>query len=136
MDDTRLVHYESTHTLDDTPTDDLDIVSGMYWDTQSLKNFTECPDEKRPLLLCEYCHAMGNGPGDLEEYHDIFFGHERFIGGLVWEWCDHALPQGKAADGRIKYGYGGDFKERHNDGNFCMVVFVIPTERLTQACWR
>ncbi|MBP0955830.1 MAG: glycoside hydrolase family 2 [Oscillospiraceae bacterium] len=126
LDDTRLVHYESTHTLDNTPTDDLDMVSGMYWDIKGMLDFLEKPDEKRPLILCEYCHAMGNGPGDLEEYHDVFFSSERYIGGLVWEWCDHALPQGKTSDGKIKYGYGGDFGERHNDGNFCMDGLCYP----------
>ncbi|MDY3793187.1 MAG: glycoside hydrolase family 2 TIM barrel-domain containing protein [Oscillospiraceae bacterium] len=129
LDDTRLVHYESTHTLDNTPNDDLDIVSGMYWETKGLLGFLENPDEKRPLIMCEYCHAMGNGPGDLEEYHDVFFSNERFIGGLVWEWCDHALPQGKTADGKIQYGYGGDFGERHNDGNFCMDGLCYPDRK-------
>lgn len=126
LDDTRLVHYESTHTLDNTPTEDLDMVSGMYWEPKGLLGFLENPDEKRPLILCEYCHAMGNGPGDLEEYHDVFFSNERFIGGLVWEWCDHALPQGETSDGKTKYGYGGDFGERHNDGNFCMDGLCYP----------
>lgn len=129
LDDTRLVHYESTHSLYSTPTDDLDMVSGMYWEPKGMADFLEKPDEKRPLILCEYCHAMGNGPGDLEEYHEIFFSNERYIGGLVWEWCDHALPRGKTADGKIKYGYGGDFGERHNDGNFCMDGLCYPDRR-------
>ncbi|MGN0622339.1 MAG: glycoside hydrolase family 2 TIM barrel-domain containing protein [Oscillospiraceae bacterium] len=129
LDDTRLVHYESTHSLDNTPTDDLDMVSGMYWEPKGLVGFLENPEEKRPLILCEYCHAMGNGPGDLEEYHDIFYSSERFIGGLVWEWCDHALPQGETCQGKIKYGYGGDFGERHNDGNFCMDGLCYPDRR-------
>lgn len=126
LDDTRLVHYESTHSLDNTPNDDLDMVSGMYWEPKSMREFLEKPEEKRPLLQCEYCHAMGNGPGDLEEYHEIFYSDERFIGGLVWEWCDHSFPLGKTDDGKIKYGYGGDFGERHNDGNFCMDGLCYP----------
>lgn len=129
IDDTRLVHYESTYTLDNTPNDVLDIVSGMYWEPKGMLGFLENAEEKRPLLLCEYCHAMGNGPGDLEEYHNIFFNNERMIGGLVWEWCDHALPDGEAADGRVKYRYGGDFGERHNDGNFCMDGLCYPDRR-------
>lgn len=72
---------------------------------------------------------MGNGPGDLEEYHDVFYSSDRLIGGLVWEWCDHALPQGETSDGKIKYGYGGDFGERHNDGNFCMDGLCYPDRR-------
>ncbi|MGN1102827.1 MAG: glycoside hydrolase family 2 TIM barrel-domain containing protein [Huintestinicola sp.] len=129
LDDTRLVHYESTHALDNTPTDELDMVSGMYWEPKGMIGYLENLDEKRPLILCEYCHAMGNGPGDLEEYHDVFFSNERFIGGLVWEWCDHALPQGETSDGKTKYGYGGDFGERHNDGNFCMDGLCYPDRK-------
>ncbi|MGN1090768.1 MAG: glycoside hydrolase family 2 TIM barrel-domain containing protein, partial [Huintestinicola sp.] len=126
LDDTRLVHYESTHKLDATPTDVLDMVSGMYWEPKGMMEFLEKEDEKRPLLLCEYCHAMGNGPGDLEAYRNTFYSSDRFIGGLVWEWCDHTVIQGKTEDGKVKYGYGGDFGERHNDGNFCMDGLCYP----------
>lgn len=125
LDDTRLLHYESTHRLDDTPTDILDVVSGMYWDTKEMAGFLEKQDEHRPFVLCEYCHAMGNGPGDLENYHNAFYSSPRFCGGFVWEWCDHTVPQG-VADGRVKYGYGGDFGEKHNDSNFCMDGLVYP----------
>lgn len=126
IDDTRLVHYESTHKLDDTSDDVLDVVSGMYWDSKGMLDFINKPDEKRPFVLCEYCHAMGNGPGDLEDYHNLFYSNERFYGGFVWEWCDHAFPQGVTDGGKIKYGYGGDFNEKHNDGNFCMDGLVYP----------
>jgi len=126
LDDTRLLHYESTHKLDDTPNDILDVVSGMYWEPKGMRGFLEDPEEKRPLVLCEYCHAMGNGPGDLEDYHEVFYSHERFCGGFVWEWSDHACPLGTTDDGRVKYGYGGDFGEKHNDGNFCMDALTYP----------
>lgn len=126
LDDTRLLHYESTHKLDGTPHNILDVVSGMYWEPKGMFGFLENPEEKRPLVLCEYCHAMGNGPGDLEDYHEIFYSNERFCGGFIWEWSDHAFPIGKTADGRTKYGYGGDFNERHNDGNFCMDALTYP----------
>ena len=126
LDDTRLVHYESTHCLDGTSDSVLDVVSGMYWDLNGLKGYLEKPEENRPLVQCEYCHAMGNGPGDLEDYHNVFYSNERFCGGFVWEWCDHSVPLGKTAEGKIKYGYGGDFGERHNDSNFCMDGLVYP----------
>lgn len=119
LDGTRLLHYESTHRLDDTPDDILDLVSEMYTAPADMRKYLEGGD-KRPFLLCEYCHAMGNGPGDLEDYRDTFYSDERFCGGFVWEWCDHTVPLGRTPDGRVKYGYGGDFGERHNDGNFCM----------------
>ncbi len=126
MDDTRLVHYESTHKLDDTSDEKLDVVSVMYASLEDMQKFLEKEEEKRPYLLCEYSHAMGNGPGDLEDYHEVFYSHERFCGGFVWEWCDHGFFLGQAKDGKEKYGYGGDFGERHNDGNFCMDGLVYP----------
>ncbi|MBQ5334227.1 MAG: glycoside hydrolase family 2 [Oscillospiraceae bacterium] len=126
LDDTRLLHYESTHKLDNTSDEVLDVVSEMYTSIEDMMKFLEKEDEKRPFILCEYCHAMGNGPGDLEDYHNAFYSHERFCGGFVWEWSDHACPLGETDDGRKKYGYGGDFGERHNDGNFCMDALTYP----------
>lgn len=127
MDDTRLVHYESTHHLDETPNDILDMVSQMYTPPEVMPEILA--KDPRPFILCEYCHAMGNGPGDLETYRDVFYSNDRFVGGLVWEWCDHTVPLGKTEDGKIKYGYGGDFGERHNDGNFCMDGLCYPDRR-------
>ena len=126
LDETRLLHYESIHKLDDTSDEILDVVSRMYTSPEDMKRFLEDADETRPFILCEYCHAMGNGPGDLEDYHEVFHSHERFCGGFVWEWSDHAFVLGKTDDGRIKYGYGGDFGEPHNDGNFCMDALTYP----------
>ncbi len=124
MDDTRLVHYESLHHMDATSNAVLDVVSQMYTAPWDMNGWLE--RDERPFLLCEYCHAMGNGPGDLEDYHEMFHSNERFCGGFVWEWCDHGLPVGTTEDGQVKYGYGGDFGERHNDGNFCMDGLVYP----------
>ena len=129
MDDTRPVHYESMHHLDDTPDDVLDMVSQMYPSPDNMREFLKNKKEKRPFILCEYCHSMGNGPGDLEDYRDVFYSNERYAGGLIWEWCDHSVPIGETEDGRIKYGYGGDFGERHNDGNFCMDGLCYPDRR-------
>lgn len=124
LDPTRPVHYESIHRLDDIEDDVLDVVSRMYTAPQDMWGFIV--NDSRPFVLCEYCHAMGNGPGDLEDYRNIFYSSDRFMGGFVWEWCDHSVPIGKTEDGRIKYGYGGDFGERHNDGNFCMDGLCYP----------
>lgn len=126
LDNTRLLHYESTYKLDDTSDEILDVVSEMYTSPEDMMKFLEKEDEKRPFILCEYCHAMGNGPGDLEDYHSIFYSNERFCGGFVWEWSDHACPLGVTEDGRVKYGYGGDFGEKHNDRNFCMDALTYP----------
>ncbi len=126
MDSTRPVHYESTHKLDDTSDDVLDVVSEMYTSPADIIKFLQKEDEKRPFILCEYCHAMGNGPGDLEDYHELFMSSDRLCGGLVWEWADHGVILGKDRDGKIKYGYGGDSGERHDDGNFCMDALCYP----------
>lgn len=126
LDDTRLLHYESTHRLDETSDAVLDVVSEMYTSPEGMQKFLENEDEKRPFILCEYCHAMGNGPGDLEDYHNAFHSSERFCGGFVWEWSDHAVILGTTEDGKVKYGYGGDSGERHNDGNFCMDALTYP----------
>ena len=124
LDPTRPVHYESVHKIDDTEDDIFDVVSRMYTAPQDMWGFIV--NDSRPFLLCEYCHAMGNGPGDLEDYRNIFYSSDRFLGGFVWEWCDHSVPLGKTDDGRIMYGYGGDFGERHNDGNFCLDGLCYP----------
>jgi beta-galactosidase len=129
FDNTRLVHYESVHKLDDTSDAILDVVSRMYTSPADMLKFLEDAKETRPFVLCEYCHAMGNGPGDLEDYYNAFHASERFCGGFVWEWCDHGLPLGITADGKVKYGYGGDFNERHHDNNFCMDGLVYPNRR-------
>ena len=124
-DKTRLVHFESRHKIDDTP-DIFDFVSDMYMSVDRLHEFLKNENETRPLMLCEYCHAMGNGPGDLEDYHEVFHSSERLCGGFIWEWCDHSVILGIAENGKTKYGYGGDFDERHNDGNFCMDGLLYP----------
>ena len=80
----------------------------------------------KPFLLIEYCHAMGNGPGDLEDYFQIINQYDQLCGGFVWEWCDHGVYQGQAANGKEKYFYGGDFGEEVHDGNFCMDGLVYP----------
>lgn len=126
IDPTRLVHYESVASLEKTPYDDLDVLSAMYWSTDVIRKFMSGKNEKRPFILCEYCHAMGNGPGDLEEYHDLFMENDRLCGGLIWEWSDHAVILGKTEDGKVKYGYGGDSGEKHDDGNFCMDGLCYP----------
>ena len=70
--------------------------------------------------MCEYCHAMGNGPGDLEDYFELIHSEEKMCGGFIWEWCDHAIDMGKSIEGKKKYAYGGDHNEYPHDGNFCM----------------
>lgn len=129
LDGTRPVHYESFHNQTGITEQAFDFVSRMYPSVDDWEKMTQTADDNQALILCEYCHAMGNGPGDLEDYHKLFHSSPRFAGGLIWEWCDHSLPLGKTADGSDMYGYGGDWGERHNDGNFCCDGLVYPDRR-------
>ena len=116
------VHYEGAIR---TPRHAYDVVSEMYTHPDQLmriKNRTRGPVYKgKPFYLCEYCHAMGVGPGSLEDYWDIFYSDDIFMGGCIWEWADHAV---KHEDGT--YTYGGDHGERIHDGNFCVDGLVYP----------
>lgn len=131
-DPTRLVHYQSMHEIDGAEKADdseavLDVVSTMYTSSEWMKNdFLKKENEKRPLVLCEYCHAMGNGPGDLEDYWQVIYSNDRFSGGFIWEWCDHGIKIGEDSNGKAKYAYGGDFNEPRHDGNFCIDGLVYP----------
>lgn len=81
--------------------------------------------KKGPFLLCEYAHAMGNGPGNLKEYWDVIYKYPRLLGGCVWEWADHGILT-KTPDGKEYYAYGGDFGDEPNDGNFCIDGLLFP----------
>ncbi|MBD3917599.1 DUF4981 domain-containing protein [Paenibacillus sp. PR3] len=131
-DPTRLVHYQSMHELEgEEKADDseavLDVVSTMYSSSEWMQNdFLNNENEKRPFLLCEYSHAMGNSSGDLEDYWKVIYSNDRFGGGFIWEWCDHGIEIGKDSNGKAKYAYGGDFNEARHDGNFCIDGLVYP----------
>ncbi len=128
FDKTRLTHYESAiYTDSDRKYDysDIDIYSRMYPSLTNIDEyFAKGPD--KPYVMCEYSHAMGNGPGDLEDYFTSIQKYDGFCGGFVWEWCDHAIYKGKTADGRDMFWYGGDHGEFPHDGNFCMDGLVYP----------
>ena len=79
----------------------------------------------KPFFLCEYAHAMGNGPGGLTEYWDAFWQYDRLIGGCVWEWLDHGIRT-TTPDGRAYFGYGGDFGDQPHDGNFVCDGLLFP----------
>lgn len=125
----RLTHYESeyAHPKDEAvDVSVLDVYSRMYPSLQEIENYFTEGKDKRPFILCEYIHAMGNGPGDAEDYEELFARYPGFVGGFVWEWCDHAVYMGKTPEGKKKYFYGGDFGEFPHDGNFCMDGLVYP----------
>ncbi|PWL44819.1 MAG: beta-galactosidase [Clostridiales bacterium] len=130
-DDTRPTHYESYFYLPDgldkpLDTQNIDLHSRMYPTIEESIDYLEDKTKTRPMILCEYVHAMGNGPGDIEDYYQKLFPYDNFCGGFVWEWCDHAVYMGRTPDGRKKYYYGGDFGEFPHDGNFCMDGLVYP----------
>nr|MBR4279659.1 DUF4981 domain-containing protein [Clostridia bacterium] len=130
-DPTRLIHYESIHLLQGAPVpnnsvDTLDMYSKMYPGLQEIREYLTRPFETRPYFLCEYCHAMGNGPGDLEAYWQLIYAEPRLMGGCIWEWCDHGIQVGVQENGQPMYNYGGDFNEPDHDGNFCVDGLVFP----------
>ena len=127
-DPTRLTHYESS-TWDHSNRFDksmLDLYSRMYATTEEVDSYFAEEGPKKPFIQCEFVHAMGNGPGDIEDYYQQIMKYDGFCGGFVWEWCDHAINQGVAENGKTMYGYGGDFGEYPHDGNFCMDGLVYP----------
>lgn len=128
LDPDRLIHYEGEWGNNAGDNDKyLKIHSRMYPDTEWLKQelANKESEDQRPVILCEYAHAMGNGPGDLKDYWDIFSANERSAGGFVWEWCDHTVAC-KNKDGVEFEAYGGDFGDKPNDGNFCVDGLVFP----------
>lgn len=127
-DPTRLTQYESARYRNYDITYDysnLDLYSRMYPSLSEIEEYLE-KDGSKPFLLVEYCHSMGNGPGDFEDYFQMIQKHDRMCGGFVWEWCDHAIDKGPAPNGKQMYFYGGDHGETVHDGNFCMDGLVYP----------
>lgn len=126
-DNTRLVHYEGAagHYKGELKVDCLDMESRMYSSVEYIEEYAVNEDNKKPLFLCEYSHAMGNGPGDLKDYWDIINKYPKLMGGCVWEWCDHGIKT-NTIDGKEFYAYGGDFGDHPNDGNFCLDGLVYP----------
>ncbi|GIZ36647.1 hypothetical protein CKM354_000011600 [Cercospora kikuchii] len=113
-DPTRLVHYEP-----DLEAKHVDMHSRMYPEISDIIKFAEDKKSDKPLVLCEYIHAMGTGPGNIKEYIDAFYKYPSLQGGWVWEWANHGLLT-KTKDGKEFYGYGGDFGDFPNDYNFVM----------------
>ncbi|MCC6446294.1 MAG: DUF4981 domain-containing protein [Armatimonadetes bacterium] len=123
-DPTRPVHYCEAWNGSD-PSSVTDIVSCMYPTIERLNAEGEGKSGSRPFFMCEYAHAMGNGPGNLKEYWETIRAHRQLIGGCVWEWCDHGILQ-ETVEGVHYYAYGGDFGEYPHDGNFCIDGMVFP----------
>ena len=121
LDRSRLIHYES-----DAKADIADVYSTMYTRLDGMVRIAEGNDAHgKPHILCEYGHSMGNGPGNLREYQDLFEKYPRLQGGFIWEWYDHGLKEvGK--EGQTIYCYGGDYGDKPNNGNFCIDGLLRP----------
>ena len=127
-DSSRLVHYEGSIHPDPARESDrsfIDVGSYMYPTFAAIEEYFADADAK-PLVLCEYIHAMGNSTGDAEDYWQVMERYPGLCGGFVWEWCDHAVELRRDEEGRPCYGYGGDFGEVLHDGNFCVDGLVSP----------
>ena len=130
-DPSRLVHYENAifqHSAHQNDTSNLDFHSEMYTSTEELDAYFADTQNQKPYLFCEYLHAMGNSCGDTEDYFQAMERHAGACGGFVWEWCNHSpyLPNSN------RMGYGGDFNDTPNDGNFC-ADGLVTADRQTQS---
>lgn len=127
-DPSRITQYESARYRNYDVVynyDHLDIYSRMYPSLDEIREYLK-DDASKPFLLVEYCHSMGNGPGDFEDYFELIHKNDLMCGGFVWEWCDHAIYKGKDKNGKDMYYYGGDHGESVHDLNFCMDGLVYP----------
>ena len=128
FDPDRITQYESARYRNYDEIYDysnLDVYSRMYPALSEIQEYLD-KDGSKPFLLVEYCHSMGNGPGDFEDYFKMIQDNDKMCGGFVWEWCDHAIAHGTAENGKTIYAYGGDHGEEIHDGNFCMDGLVYP----------
>lgn len=126
-DPTRLVHYE-----EDRDASIADVYSTMYTRHKALEDLGRDTTRKKPHVVCEYAHAMGNGPGGLKEYWEIFERYPRLQGGFIWEWIDHGIKK-YDREGKSCFTYGGDYGDYPNSGAFCCDGLVQADRRPTPA---
>ena len=132
-DPSRPVHYEDhldRYGPDRRPSR-FDIISDMYASHEDMKDYHEM-DTNRPVILCEYVHAMGNSVGGLQDYWDVIHAHPRMQGAFVWDWVDQGLSK-YTESGQKYWAYGGDFGDKPNDGSFCLNGLVYPDRRTSPA---
>ena len=126
FDPTRPLHYEGAIRGNWTTGHDItDVVVPMYPDISAIISYAKSKKADRPLIMCEYSHAMGNSNGTLAEYWQAIHSLPALQGGFIWEMWDHGLDQ-RLEDGTIRSAYGGDFGEAKHDGNFCCDGMFFP----------
>ena len=123
-DPSRPVHYERAELRPHT-----DIYCPMYPSVDEIVAYAS-EKQERPLIMCEYAHAMGNSVGNLQDYWDAIEAYNHLQGGSIWDWVDQGIEK-QAPDGRKYWGYGGDFGDSPNDGNFCCNGLVLPDRSIT-----
>jgi beta-galactosidase/beta-glucuronidase len=134
-DPSRFVHY---HPGYDEP--GLDVISLMYPTIDNLAAHAAGtadiaqPGETRPIIMCEYAHAMGNSPGAFREYWDVVYAYPRAIGGFVWDWVDQGLLR-TTEEGEEWFAYGGDYGDEPNDSNFCINGLIWPDRVPHPSLW-
>lgn len=145
LDPTRMVHYEGSASAGKSDEHEgyacwedagarypqgPDVISFMYASVENLERMAKEPEirDARPLFLCEYLHAMGNGCGSFKEYWDIIYQYPALAGGCIWQWVDHGLR--RKTDGKTWFAYGGDYGDEPNDGNFCIGGLVGPDREI------
>lgn len=134
-DSSRPLHYEGAIRFDfDGGRHATDVVCPMYTAVEEIEAWAERGPHPRPLILCEYSHAMGNSNGGLADYYDAFARHDQLQGGFIWEWVDHGIRR-TADNGREYWAYGGDFGDEPNDANFCADGLVWPDRTPHPAMW-
>lgn len=127
LDDTRLIHYEGDFEAEVT-----DVYSTMYTRLKGLKEIAESSSKgNKPHVMCEYGHAMGNGPGGLKAYQDMYRHYKRLQGGFIWEWYDHGILTRE--NGQEYYRYGGNFGDFPTNGNFCIDGLLMPDRKPSPA---
>ncbi len=136
-DPTRPVHYESATSFRSyagpSTAPEIDVLSTMYPKVDDLAAKAQVPGETRPLIMCEYAHAMGNSPGNLKEYWEVIEKYPRLAGGFIWDWVDQGIRRN--TDGVEWFAYGGDFGDEPSSGSFCLNGLVFPDRAIHPSLW-
>ncbi|MEM7658024.1 MAG: glycoside hydrolase family 2 TIM barrel-domain containing protein [Bacteroidota bacterium] len=140
MDPTRFIHYEGAEGDPDDPTVPdpfyVDMMSRMYVTIPRMLELANHPTDGRPVIWCEYAHAMGNSGGNFDEFWTAIRGHKKMIGAFIWDWIDQGLEQPTPDGSGTYYAYGGDFGDTINDANFCLNGVITPDRKPKPGIWQ
>ncbi len=122
-DNSRPIHYEAATRDGDESA--VDVSSNMYASVEQCLDWATNPAHDKPFVQCEYAHAMGNSPGTLKEYQEIFYQYDAMMGGFIWEWAEHGMRE-TDQNGAVYFRYGGDYGDWPHDGCFCIDGLCTP----------